>query len=392
MTATDSGSADFGNILQFNSLLNGGGTDDQCVKLAHALKRLGQPVFIAGPEARNFAPVIRSAGIPFYPTPPEGFLKLRLIVAAAKFIHEKKINIVHAHHGRDYWPAILAAWLSGRRPRVILSRHLASSPKSFPSRWVILDSCDALIAVSEFTARILREGVTEPGSPDPERVSRPPIYGDKSKILVAHGGIDTERFHPMDATALRAEWGLQPGDYAFAVVGSYDPPRGKGQREFLEAAARIQSAAPNARFVIIGRGGMGDVLRADIARLGLQGKAWLAPWTKDMPKAMNAIDCLVHPAIGTESFGLVLLEAFASGKPVIASALDGIPEAHAVGNYGRLVKPGSVEELSAAMLEWSKRPGLSPTESAAMHQKIAETHSLPAYGKRILECYRKAVG
>ncbi len=71
---------------------------------------------------------------------------------------------------------------------------------------------------------------------------------------------------------------------------------------------------------------------------------------------MNAIDCLVHPQIGTEAFGLVVLEAFACGKPVIASALDGIPEAFAVANFGQLVKPESVEELAGAMLTWAQRP------------------------------------
>jgi len=75
---------------------------------------------------------------------------------------------------------------------------------------------------------------------------------------------------------------------------------------------------------------MAETLRADIARLGLAGKARLTPYCDNMPAAMNAIDCLVHPQIGTEAFGLVLCEAFACGRPVIASALDGIPEAFRV--------------------------------------------------------------
>jgi glycosyltransferase involved in cell wall biosynthesis len=69
--------------------------------------------------------------------------------------------------------------------------------------------------------------------------------------------------------------GLKPGDYAFAVVGGYDLPRGKGQREFLAAAARIHQKIPQARFLIIGRGSMAERLQADIERLGLTGKAWL---------------------------------------------------------------------------------------------------------------------
>ena len=99
---------------------------------------------------------------------------------------------------------------------------------------------------------------------------------------------------------------------------------------------------------------MAGILQADIARLGLTGKAWLTGQASDMPQVMNAIDCLVHPQIGTEALGLVVCEAHACGKPVIASALDGIPEAFAAANYGRLVAPENVAELADAA-QWPTR-------------------------------------
>src|SRR5205807_6335119 len=106
-------------------------------------------------------------------------------------------------------------------------------PRSWISRQFLLGQCNSLIAVSHFVARVLRERVFEPDSPEPERRSRPPMRGDLSKIHVSHGGIDTSRFRPFDATAQRQQWGLAPEHFAFAVVGGYDRPRGKGQREFL---------------------------------------------------------------------------------------------------------------------------------------------------------------
>jgi glycosyltransferase involved in cell wall biosynthesis len=132
---------------------------------------------------------------------------------------------------------------------------------------------------------------------------------------------------------------------------------------------------------------MGDTLRADIERLGLAGKAWLTPYCQDMPKAMNAIDCLVHPQIGTEAFGLVLLEAFACGKPVIASALDGIPEAFEVGNFGQLVQPESVEELGAAMLKWASTPALTAAQKNALHEKVTKDYSVIALAERMQKLY-----
>src|SRR5580692_7147741 len=121
-------------ILHLNSLLTGGGTDDQCVKLAFALQQLGQKVWVAGPEGREFSKIIRNLGVPFLVTPPEGPLKLRFIRSAAKFIRDEKIQILHGHHGRDIWPTVLAAKLSGVKPKVVLTRHMAKSPSSWMSR------------------------------------------------------------------------------------------------------------------------------------------------------------------------------------------------------------------------------------------------------------------
>ena len=376
-------------VLHLNSMLTGGGTDDQCVKLACALQQLGQKVWVAGPDGREFSRISRDLGVPFHATPPEGPLKAHFIRSAAKFIRQEQIQIVHGHHGRDIWPTILIANLSGIKPKIVLTRHLAKSPSSWLSRNFLLGRCDALIAVSRFTEKVLREGVYEPDSPEAERHARPPLKGDFSKIQVIYGGIDTARFRPLNAAKARAELGLSADDYAFAVVGGYPLPRGKGHREFLAAAAKVHGKIPKARFLIIGRGTMESILKEDIARLGLTGKAWLTPYFTDMPMVMNAIDCLVHPQIGTEALGLVVCEAHACGKPVIASALDGIPEAFAAGNHGQLVKPESVDELAAAMLAWAARPVLSGAEREALHAKVEEQFSVLASGRRMLDFYRR---
>ena len=377
------------SVVHLNSMLSGGGTDDQCVKLAHGLRQLGHRVWLAGPDGREFTRVARELGVPFHVTPPEGPLKLRFILSVARLVRRERIQIVHGHHGRDLWPAILAARLSGQRPRIVLTRHLAKSPSSWFSRRYLLGQCDALIAVSQFVAKVLREGVYEPDSPEAERRARPPLLGDYSKIHVIHGGIDTDRFRPLDAPAQRQEWGLAPEHIAFGVVGAYPLPRGKGQREFLLAAARVSAQVSQARFLIIGRGDMDTVLRADIERLGLAGKAWLTPYCRDMTAAMNALDCLVHPQVGTEAFPGVVLEAFACGKPVIASALDGIPEGFAVGGCGRLVSPEDIPALAAAILEQARQPALTRDQRQALHQRVAANHSLPAWAKKVSALYQQ---
>ena len=376
-------------VAQLNSLLTGGGTDDQSIKLVAGLHQLGHTVWVAGPEAREFSKTIRERQLRFHVTPEEGPGKLRFIFSVAKLLRRERIQIVHGHHGRDLWPTILAARLSGVRPKVVLTRHLAKSPSSWFSRRFLLGQCDALIAVSHFVAKVLREGVYEPNSPEPERRSRPPLRGDHSKIRVIYGGIDTERFRPFDGSAQRQDWGLAPGDFVFAVVGGYDRPRGKGQREFLQAAARVKEQIPKARFLIVGRGNLREVLEADITELGLNGRAWLTPYCRDMPAAMNAIDCLVHPQIGTEAFPGVVLEAFACGRPVIASALDGIPEAFAGGKEGQLVPPEDIEALAKALIEQVSRRRTSDAERAELHHRVGQRFSVQTMVSSVAKLYEE---
>ena len=374
-------------IVQFNSMLTGGGTDDQCIKLARGLLDLGQDVRLAGPREPPLAPLLRLHAIPT--APGGGGSLLRCILACARALRLERLQIVHAHHGRDFWPAVWAARLSGCRPKIVLTRHLAKSPSSWMSRHFLLAHSDALVAVSAFVATVLRQGVFEPDSPEPERRARPPLRGDLSKIHVIFGGIDTGSFRPADAPAKRLQLGLAPDQFALAVVGGYDFPRGKGQREFLAAAARVHEQIPHARFLIIGRGNMEEVLKADIARLGLSGKAWLAGYWPDMPQVMNALDCLVHPQIGTEALGLVVCEAHACGKPVIASALDGIPEAFAAANYGRLVQPENIDQLAQAMAAQAAQPPLGQTERETLHARVHSVFSMERSAHDILRLYRR---
>jgi glycosyltransferase involved in cell wall biosynthesis len=375
-------------ILHLNSMLTGGGTDDQCVKLAAGLHQIGQKVWLAGPSGRDFEPVVKRSGVPFFDTGANAG-KLSFILRVARFIRDEKIQIVHGHHGRDIWPTIFAARLAGTRPKIVLTRHMAKSPSSWASRNFLLSQCDALIAVSEFVAKVLRKGVYEPNAIEAERRARPPLRGDYGKIHVIYGGIDTARFQPGQDQAMRSELGLQPSNYALAVAGGYDLPRGKGQREFLEAAARIHQEAPMARFLIIGRGNMENILKADIERLGLQQKAWLTGQKRDMPRIMNAIDCLVHPQIGTEALGLVVCEAHACGKPVVASSLDGIPEAFAAGAWGKLVPQEDVNALAHAMLEQIRSPRLDDAQKTAMHERVERFFSLSRQPEMVLRLYHR---
>jgi glycosyltransferase involved in cell wall biosynthesis len=175
----------------------------------------------------------------------------------------------------------------------------------------------------------------------------------------------------------------------FGVVGGFDLPVGKGQRIFLKAAQKVMRRLPKARFLLAGAGNMEDLLRDDIRHLGLEDRARLVGQQPDPVLLHHALDCLVHPQIATEAFPSVVLEAHACGRPVIASRLDGIPEAWEIGGVGHLVSAGQSEALAEAMILQAEHRSPSSQEQADAHARVQAQASLPVQAARISDLYRR---
>jgi glycosyltransferase involved in cell wall biosynthesis len=351
-----------------NSSLRGGGTDEQVLLLSAGLTALGHEVILAAPEGAPL--LLRSGNLPMS-LQPMPRAKWSMVQSLIKTLREQRPHIIHAHHGRDYWPIILAAKASGVHPKIVITRHLAKSPASFASKYFLLSATDAVIAVSDFTAHVLSQGDDEPSSAEPERWSRPKLHGPSHKIHTILCGLNPEQFQPTLDLGLRRLWGFTSEHYLFAMIGSMDRPRGKGQLVFLEAAAQLLSVCPQARFLLVGRGTLEPEVRGFMRTAHLSDKVHLESQTTQVAAFLNGIDCLVHPAIGTEAYGLVVTEAMLCGRPVIASALDGIPEAFALGGYGQLVSPESIPQLVSAMESQLKAPKLTLTERLNLHLQVA---------------------
>ena len=374
-------------VLQLNSRLQGGGTDTQSLALSQGLSYLGWTIEMAGPIDAPLSPSAHK--FRFHSLPR---FRPRQILALAGVLRRTKPRILHAHHGDDYWTALLASRLVEPRPLVIFSRHLAKSPRSPISRKHLFAKADAIIAVSSFVAQVLLQGHDDPASPVNERHHRSPCVVSPKKLHVIHTGIDTSLFQPMDSSytsAARHRLSLNKNELVFGVVGGFDLPVGKGQRVFLKAAQIVMRRLPHARFLLAGSGTMDALLRDDIRHLGLEDRARLVGQQPDPVSLHHALDCLVHPQIATEAFPSVVLEAHACGRPVLASELDGIPEAWAIGKLGQLVRPGDANDLAHAMITASENPAPTPTEQMNAHAQVAAHASLPVQAKRVADLYRR---
>ena len=374
-----------GRVIMLNSRLRGGGTDTQCLALTQGLIAQGWEVEIAGPES---APLASTA--PALQSLPK-FRPLQIFFLAGILRHSRA-RIVHAHHGDDYWTALLAARLVQPRPKIIFSRHLAKSPKSPLSRKRLFAEADAVIAVSRFVAQVLTEGHRDPASPVAERHHRPPCRLDPRKLHVIHTGIDTKKFLPRERAftdSARRVLGLSSGDTVFGVVGGFDLPVGKGQRVFVRAARDVVRRLPKSKFLLAGTGTLAPTLQEDIRHHGLEGRVLLIGQQPDPVALHHALDILVHPQIATEAFPSVVLEAHACGRPVIASRLDGIPEAWSIGGLGHLVPAGDAAELAATMIGQAEHPAPSEPERAAAHARVEAEASLPVQARRVGDLYRR---
>ena len=372
-------------VVMLNSQLRGGGTDGQCLALARGLIDQGWEVTTAGPASAPLSPASPS----LQPIPK---FRPAQIFALAGILRRNRARIVHAHHGHDYWTAWLASRWVQPRPLVVFSRHLAKSPRSLLSRTHLFARADAIIAVSRFVAKILREGHRDPASPVAERHHRPPCRLDPRRLHVIHTGIDTKKFFPRErafADAARRSLGLQPAETVFGVVGGFDLPVGKGQRVFVRAAREVIHRLPKSKFLMAGTGSLEATLREDIRHYGLEGRVLLVGQQADPVALHHALDILVHPQIATEAFPSVVLEAHACGRPVIASRLDGIPEAWGIGGLGHLVPTGDAAELAATMLGQAEHPAPSEPERSAAHARVEAEASLPVQARRVADLYRR---
>ncbi|MDZ7345055.1 MAG: glycosyltransferase [candidate division KSB1 bacterium] len=176
-------------------------------------------------------------------------------------------------------------------------------------------------------------------------------YISHRKIRVVYYGVDLKKFYPNGrdaALAKRQEFGAGPDDIVIGVFARLEPP--KGHRFLLEALPEVVKRYPQVRVILVGDGALRPTLEAKIRELRLAEHVALLGMRKDMNDLLNAVDLFVLPSI-SEGLPNVILEAMACQKPVIATAVGGIPEVVQHRENGYLVSPGDAHALQEILLQ-----------------------------------------
>ena len=187
-----------------------------------------------------------------------------------------------------------------------------------------------------------------------------------SKVKVVHCGLAADSFDDMPAPL--------PDALVFLSVGRLSPE--KGHMILLEAFAKVSAAHPDARLVIAGDGPTRAMLEARIAALGLGAAVEITGWVTaaQVRDALRAARCLVHPSFA-EGLPVVIMEAMAAFRPVIATYVAGIPELVRDGSTGWLVPAGQVDDLAEAMLACAVMPDADLMRMARTGAaRVAERH------------------
>jgi glycosyltransferase involved in cell wall biosynthesis len=179
----------------------------------------------------------------------------------------------------------------------------------------------------------------------------------KTAVTTLLNGVPVEavRAEARDLAGLREELGIPGGDRVVGTVAVLR--RQKRLGDWLEVACEIARRREDVTFLLVGQGPEEEALRSRVQAMGLAGRVLMPGFRPDGRRLMGLMDVYLMTSIH-EGLPMALLEAMALGKPVVSTAVGGIPEIVEVGQEGFLVPVGAADELVQRTMELLDDPDL----------------------------------
>ncbi|MBM4195939.1 MAG: TIGR03088 family PEP-CTERM/XrtA system glycosyltransferase [Gammaproteobacteria bacterium] len=267
---------------------------------------------------------------------------------------------VHGEHGWDTLD------LAGTRLKPALLRRLHSP---FVTRYV---------AVSQEIALYLQRRVGVPAK----------------RIETICNGVDTDQFTPSAARSagVLPEGFAAPGTVVIGTLGRLQPV--KDQATLVRAFARLREREPalaaRARLALVGTGPQAADMQALVHSLGLTELAWLPGARQDIPQVLRSFDVFVLPSLA-EGISNTILEAMATGLPVIATAVGGNVELVEEGVSGRFMAPGDIDGLASLLAGYIADDTLRHRHGQAARQAASARFGLDNMVNRYQSLYASLV-
>jgi glycosyltransferase involved in cell wall biosynthesis len=348
-----------------------GGGELSLLDLLRGLDRDRWAPVLAVPEAGEVATRARELDLPVHviPLPPlrrPGPGTVRSARALARLARAADAALIHANGTRAMAYAVAAGRLA-RRPTIW---HVRIAESDGLVDRALCAAATAVIATSRAVARRFAWA--------------------EAKVRVVPNGIDLKRFVPRPpSAALRAILGVPPSAPVVLSIGRHVPE--KGYRHLVDAALPVERARAGVHWVLVGDGELRPELEAQARRLGLAGAMHFAGWRDDVADVLALADVFVLPS-ESEGFGRVLVEAMAMARPVVATAVGGVPDIVLASQTGLLVPPADPAALAGAVQALLGDPARAARLGAAGRARAESTFGLGAHVDGVERVYDEVLG
>jgi glycosyltransferase involved in cell wall biosynthesis len=297
------------------------------------------------------------------------FWRFRALLSLYRFLRREHPEIVHCYMYKPSIYGAIAAKLAGV-PIILTHRlRLGYFKQTKPHYQLMENLVNRFVTAVIVNAQAVKDDVLQ----------RERIAADKIKVV--HAGVDIQRYCPQNGRApldralhQRTKLGIPENAPVIGMVANLFAY--KGYREFIQAAAHVHQQYPATRFLCVGRDcGIQRQLEHLIRDSGLQQHAILTGEVHNVADLLHLLDMQVSASY-EEGFSSAILEGMAIGKPIIATAVGGTPEAVVHNHTGLLVPPRNSEALAQAMLFLLENPEFATTLGHNGRKRIEEHFSM----------------
>ncbi|MFA7293896.1 MAG: lipopolysaccharide heptosyltransferase II [Candidatus Omnitrophota bacterium] len=356
-------------ILQILPELNVGGVETGTLDLSKYLVRLGHKVVVVS-AGGVLVKELEASGAKHYTLAVHKksiFLMYKLIPLLAEIIKQEEIEIVHA---RSRVPAWIAYFACRRTKAVFITTCHGYYKKHFFS--IVMGWAKRVIVLSNVIARHMIEDFGVP----------------HERIRLVPRSVDLERFKYLDPKSKRKD------EFNVGIIGRITPL--KGHLHFIKAMARISRVVPRLKIWIVGdapasKEAYKEEVQVLVRRLGLWHCTEFLGTQRDIPGILAHLDLVVLATTTHEAFGRVVVEAQASGVPVVATKVGGVIDIIEDGKNGLLVPPGDHKSMANAILRIYEDTQLARSLAENAYAKIKEKYTVELMVKNTLDVYRDAL-
>ncbi len=354
------------NILQILPELNVGGVETGTIDLARHLVKLGHKAVVVS-AGGDLVRELEACGAIHYQLAAQkkSFISVfRAVPRLVEIIKKEKIDIVHARSRVPAWIAYFACRRAGTAfittCHGYYSKHFFSRVMGWGKRVIVLSNCIARHMIDDFNV-------------------------PHERIRLIPRSVDLEKFKFSSPGKRRRE------EFNVGIVGRITPL--KGHLYFIKAMARVVKAVPRLKVWIVGdapasQAAYKEQVEILARRLGLSGCIEFLGIQRDVAAIYAHLDLLVLATVTHEAFGRVIIEAQASGVPVVATEVGGVVDIIENGANGLLVPPADPAAMADAVIRIAKDPRLAINLAENGYAKVKEKYNLELMVKSTLDVYK----